>query len=159
MWSEYLEGVKDYDTDLTDTWKENAKGVLVFTGLFSATVASFIIDSYKKLSPDSGDETAFILRQLSNQLAGFANGTYPPAESYSPPPPSTSIIWVNVLWLLSFILSISCALFASLMQQWGRRYVQLPQIPIMPRERARVRSYLFFGTEKYIMRTVVEIAP
>jgi hypothetical protein len=176
MWSEYLEGVKKFDTDLTDAWKENSKGVLVFvshkllfpifvtmtdgkTGLFSATVASFIIDSYKKLSPDSGDETTFLLRQLSNQLAGFANGTYPPAQSYSPPPPSASIIWVNVLWLLSLLLSVSCALFASLMQQWGRRYLQVPQIPTVPSERARVRSYLFFGTEKYLMRMVVEIAP
>jgi hypothetical protein len=129
------------------------------TGLFSATVASFILDSYKKLSPDSGDQTTFLLGQLSNQLAGFANGTYPPAQPYSPPPLSASIIWVNVLWLLSFILSTTCALFATLMQQWARTYLQVPQIPSVPRERARVRSYLFFGTEKYLMRHAVETAP
>ncbi|KAI0287499.1 hypothetical protein BC826DRAFT_917088, partial [Russula brevipes] len=159
MWSEYLEDAKDYDTEVADAWKENAEGVLVFTGLFSATVASFILDSYKKLSPDPGDQTTFLLGQLSNQLAGFANGTYPPAQPYSSPPPSASIIWVNVLWLLSFILSTTCALFATMMQQWARRYVQVPQIPSVPRERARVRSYLFFGTEKYLMRHAVETAP
>ena len=72
MWSEYLKNVDDYDKRLTDGWKDDANGVLVFvslhllvplsvtvmicrweTGLFSATVASFIIESYKLLSPDS----------------------------------------------------------------------------------------------------------
>src|SRR5260370_15732195 len=64
MWSEYLKNVNDYDKRLTDGWKDDANGVLVFvslhplvilsitvmiweTGLFSATVASFIIESYK----------------------------------------------------------------------------------------------------------------
>jgi len=31
------------------------------TGIFSATVAAFIIESYKMLPPDSGDQTAFLL--------------------------------------------------------------------------------------------------
>ena len=30
MWSEYLEDVKKYDTALTETWKEDASGVLTF---------------------------------------------------------------------------------------------------------------------------------
>src|SRR5579863_6240196 len=30
MWSEYLEDVKEFDTALTETWKEDANGVLTF---------------------------------------------------------------------------------------------------------------------------------
>ena len=33
MWSEYLENVIDYDKRLTDGWKDDAKGVLVFVSL------------------------------------------------------------------------------------------------------------------------------
>jgi hypothetical protein len=33
MWSEYLEDVKEFDTGLTDTWKEDANGVLTFVSL------------------------------------------------------------------------------------------------------------------------------
>ena len=30
MWSEYLNNVDDYDKNLTDGWKDDANGVLVF---------------------------------------------------------------------------------------------------------------------------------
>lgn len=30
MWFEYLKDVKDYDEGITDEWKEDANGVLVF---------------------------------------------------------------------------------------------------------------------------------
>ena len=33
MWSEYLEDVKEFDTGLTETWKEDANGVLTFVSL------------------------------------------------------------------------------------------------------------------------------
>ncbi|KAF8474395.1 hypothetical protein DFH94DRAFT_695460 [Russula ochroleuca] len=82
MWSGYLKNVDEYDKRVTDGWKEDANGVLVFTGLFSATVASFIIESYKLLSPDSGNQTVFLLGQLSQQFAGYVNGTHVQPEAY-----------------------------------------------------------------------------
>jgi hypothetical protein len=129
------------------------------TALFSAIVASFIIESYKLLSPDPGSQSVFLLEQISQQFAGFANGTYVQPQSHPSPPPSTSIICVNILWLLSFLLSTTSALFATLMLQWVRIYVDLPQTPNVPKERARVRSYLFFGVEKYRMHIAVKTAP
>ena len=176
MWSEYLKNVDDYDKRLTSGWKDEANGVLVFvslrllvpvsisvtiweTGLFSAIVASFIIESYKLLSPDSGSQSVFLLKQLSQQFAGSANGTYVQPQSYPSSPPSASIICVNILWLLSFLLSTTSALFATLMLQWAHVYIDLPQTPGSPDERARIRSVLFFGTEKYYMHRAVEMAP
>jgi Family of unknown function (DUF6535) len=132
------------------------------TGLFSAIVAAFIIESYKKLSPDSGDETVVLLRQISQQLANSTNGpngTFPPAIGIQPSSPSTLLICVNAMWLMSLVFSISSALFATLLQQWARRYIQKPQIPRELNQRARVRSFLYDGTEKFRMRPVVEIAP
>jgi len=125
------------------------------TGLFSAVVASFIIESYKLLSPDPGtsqSESVFLLRQLSQQLAGFANGTYVQPQSYTPSPPSlpsASIICVNILWLLSLLLSTTSAVFATLMLQWARIFIELPQTLGVPKDRARVRSVLYFGMKKY----------
>ena len=46
-----------------------------------------------------------------------------------------------------------------MMQQWGRVYIGLPQSQIVPSDRARVRSILWFGTKKYHMDFAVEIAP
>src|SRR6266851_755309 len=134
MWNTYIEKFKEYDKRISDAWKDDATGLLVFvshnpliplfvamtkwkTGLFSAIVGAFIIESYKKLSPDSGDETVDLLKQISRQLAGF-NGTYPNLPIKEPPGPSTPIILVNAMWLMSIVLSITSALFATLLQQW-----------------------------------------
>jgi Family of unknown function (DUF6535) len=45
------------------------------------------------------------------------------------------------------------------MQQWARMYIELPQSPSIPSDRARVRSFLFLGMEKYFMHVAVETAP
>lgn len=111
------------------------------------------------LSSDSGSQTVFLLGQVSQQLAGLANGTYIPPQKYPSSPPSSSIICVNAMWLLSLVLSTTSALFATLMQQWARRYIQLPQIRSVPSERARVRSFVFLGTVKYAMHHAAETAP
>jgi hypothetical protein len=128
------------------------------TGLFSATVAAFIIEFYKKLSPDSGNQTVALLGQISQQFANFPNGTYS-ITANQPSPPSASIIWVNAMWLISLVLSLTSALMATLLQQWARRYVEMPNIPSEPKHRARIRLLLFQGTDSYKMHHVVEIAP
>ena len=45
------------------------------------------------------------------------------------------------------------------MQQWARIYIELPQSPSIPRERARVRSVLFLGMDRYFLHVAVEMAP
>ena len=45
------------------------------------------------------------------------------------------------------------------MQQWARIYLDLLETPSVPKERARVRSFLFFGVEKYRMHLAVKTAP
>jgi hypothetical protein len=111
------------------------------------------------LSPDSGDQTVFLLGQLSQQLAGVANGTNIQPQPYPSFSPSVPIVCINSIWLLSLMLSTTSALFATLSQQWARRYLQLPQISSVSRDCARVRSFLFLGTRKYQMYYAVETAP
>ncbi|KAI9439792.1 hypothetical protein H4582DRAFT_1942943 [Lactarius indigo] len=134
MWSGYMEEAEKYDTRVNDAWKDDANRVLVFAGLFSPIVATFIVESYQELSSGSasGDKTAH--------------------------PPGLSIIWVNSLWLLSLVLSISSALVVTLVQQWARRYTQLPQIPSLLGERERGRTFLFRGISIYPMRRTVTVA-
>jgi len=174
MWIEYMKDAEKYDNRAANSWKDDSNGILVFvrpnllfllfiaitsqkTGLFSATVGAFIIEFYKKLTPDRGDQTVDLLCQISQQLPNFRNGSCSSVpQTY---PPSASIIWVNAMWMISLLLSLSSALFSTLLQQWARRYVQMPQIPSKPNERARVRSFLFFGIRRFNMRTAIETAP
>jgi hypothetical protein len=125
------------------------------SGLFSVIVTVFITESYKKLSPNSGDQTVALLTQLVNSSARA------PAALQNSPPFKTpaSIVRVNVFWFLSLILSLSCALLATLMQQWARRYLEYAQHHSAPRKRARIRAYMFEGVEKFRLSGVVEALP
>ena len=131
------------------------------TGLFSATVAAFIIESYKKLSPDSGDTTVTLLAQISQQLAGVTletsqNLTAPSNASFKP---TTSAVRVNILWFLSLVLSLTSALSATLVQQWARRYLEFVQRRGAPHKRARIRAYVFDGVQGTNMYRAVEAVP
>jgi len=113
------------------------------------------------LSLNASDPTAFRVHpsQVSQQPGSLANGTHVPPLLYSSPSPTASIVWVNTLWLLSLVFSLTSALSALLMRQWSRKYTELPHIPSLSCERARVRSFLFLGTIKYEMHLAVEMIP
>jgi hypothetical protein len=176
MWTEYMQEAEKYDNRTADSWKEDSNGILVFvrpqstrpsvhrddkqkTSIFSATVAAFIIEFYKKLSPDSGDQIVDLLCQITQQLPNFRNGTCSAPQNDQSFSPSVSMIWVITMWMISLLLSLMSALFATLLQQWARGYVQNPQSLVLPNERARARSFLFFGTLRFNVRNVVEMAP
>ena len=127
------------------------------TGLFSVIVAAFIIEFYKKLSPDSGEQTVDLLGQISKQLANLPNGNLS-ITANQPSPPSASMVCANAMWLISLVLSLTSALIATLLQQWARTYVDTPNVPSEPKKRAHVRLFLFLGTESYKMRHIVQMA-
>ncbi len=177
----YLTEAEKQDTEVTESWKGDTDGILVFvspgpvpfvhihhlkyilkTGLFSATVAAFIIEIYKKLSPDSGDMTNALLTQTSVQLVNISNGTSLTSvagKSGQPFRPTASAVRVNVLWFLSLILSLDCALSATLTQQWARRYRELTQRRGAFHRRGRMRAYIFDGINRFGMARAVATIP
>jgi hypothetical protein len=127
------------------------------------TVAAFIIVSYQSLQPDSADATVRLLSQISQQLTALSNGTplpapliLPDAASFKPTP---SAVRVNLLWFVSLGMSTACALWATLMQHWARRYVQVADRPYATPEQARIRAYFVKGVEKFGLATAVEVLP
>ena len=180
----YLSEAEKSDKENSESWRANTDGVLVFvritlqpftsipysilnlglqTGVFSATVAAFIIVSYQSLQPDSADSTVRLLTQISQQLTALSNGTplptpltLPDAASFKPTP---SAVRVNALWFVSLSLSTACALWATLMQQWARRYVQIADRPFVSTEHARIRAYFADGVETFKLATAVEVLP
>ncbi|TDL27705.1 hypothetical protein BD410DRAFT_325731 [Rickenella mellea] len=86
MWSIYVVKSEKFDKVLVERWRGNMEGILIFAGLFSASLrlTAFIIESYKKLSPDSGNMTDALLAQTSSQHMDIANGTTFDISSPSP---------------------------------------------------------------------------
>ena len=79
----------------------------------------------------------------------------------SPPPfiPPNYAVWVNALWFLSLVISITCALLATLLQQWARRYLKVTQPHYSPHKRARIRAFFAEGIDKFLLPWAVEALP
>ena len=60
------------------------------------------------------------------------------------------------MWFLSLCISLSCALAATLVQQWARRYLRLSQGQRAADRRVRVRTYLLEGIHLFHTRWIVE---
>ncbi|KAI9447612.1 hypothetical protein H4582DRAFT_11093 [Lactarius indigo] len=165
LWSIYLTEGDERDQEITELWKGEADSILLFTGLFSGVVATFLSISYNDLIPSSADTTNFYLANIYQlQLAGSSspNGVIPGVVLPSSPPlftPSASAIRVNVMWFLSLILSIGSALNATLFQQWSRRYLELTRRRVAPHKRARTRAYMFNGISSFKVSRAVKTMP
>ncbi|KAF8270569.1 hypothetical protein EI94DRAFT_1798047 [Lactarius quietus] len=152
--SMYLTVAKEEDDQMAKNWTDDTGGVLVFTGLFSSIVATFISISLPGLSPDPNAPTVALLAQLVNISSGL-----PVVAQNTPFKAPASIVRVNVMWILSLILSLSCALLATLMQQWTRRYLDYAQRRGAPIMRLLIRAYILDEVEKFVMSHAVEMMP
>jgi hypothetical protein len=73
------------------------------------------------------------------------------------PPPAASIVWVNIMWLISFVLSITSTLFATLALPWVRRFTQLHRNLNTSRDRTHIRLLACCGTLRYDIHRAVSI--
>jgi hypothetical protein len=129
------------------------------TGLFSAAVASLISVSIQDIRPSSQDTSNFYLENIFQAIAdpnrpNISLPLSPP--TFSPP---NYAIWVNSLWFMSLVISLTCALLATLLQQWARRYLKVTQTRYNPHKRARIRAFFFEGVGKFLLPCAVEALP
>ncbi|KAJ7676595.1 hypothetical protein DFH06DRAFT_1034014 [Mycena polygramma] len=160
LWEIYVSEAEKYDRALVESWRSDMEGMLIFAGLFSASLTAFLMESYKTLSPDPADTTVLILTQILVQLGPSSNGSVVdvPLASSTFVPPATSLI-CNAFWFLSLGLSLSCALIATLVEQWAREFLHKANVNSDPVTRARILSYLYYGLKRFNMHAVVEVIP
>jgi hypothetical protein len=117
------------------------------------------------IRPNSQDIAAFYLARINQQLSSQSNEPQEPiptslsnnpAQSFSAP---TSAVWVNGLWFLSLVISLTCALMATLLQQWARRYLEVAYPRYSPVKRARIRTFYSEGVEDLHVPWTVEALP
>ncbi|KAF7291918.1 hypothetical protein MIND_01217200 [Mycena indigotica] len=156
LWSVYVDEAERYDKSLVASWKSDMEGMLIFAGLFSASLTAFLIESYKTLVQDPGDATVQLLEQIL--AVSSNNSTFTPTsrEAFKP---TTSSLVCNALWFISLGLSLACALVATLLEQWARDFLHRANMRSSPVVRARIYSYLYYGFRRFKMHAVVEIIP
>jgi hypothetical protein len=107
------------------------------------------------------DTSNFYLANIYQTITDPNNSNISSSPPASPPPfsPPNSAVWVNALWFLSLVISLTCALLATLLQQWARRYLKITQSHYSPHKRARIRAFFAEGVEKCLLLWAVDTLP
>ncbi|KAH8983280.1 hypothetical protein EDB92DRAFT_1951685 [Lactarius akahatsu] len=169
FWSLHKKEAKHHDEARIQSLKDDMDGVLIFAGLFSAALVSFIIDKVHDLQVNPAQQMVYyqrqnvaLLAQISNQVSHISPQVPSPSIPTPPYPdftPNSSDVRINVFWFMSLVFSLSAALLATLVQQWVRDYMHVFQRYSNPLKSARLRQYLYEGAEGWYMPAVAESVP
>ncbi|KAJ3531413.1 hypothetical protein NM688_g7579 [Phlebia brevispora] len=153
-WAAMAQTIREKDADKVKDCKEDIDTLLVFTGLFSAVMTAFVIESYQNLSPDKTDTIIHLLDRISNQTSAEDTvSSLSSAKSQTVFEPSLAATRVNQLWFASLILTLITASFGMLVKQWLREYLAVDYTS--PHERLRARQFRYPGLADF---KVFEIA-
>ena len=126
------------------------------SGLFSIVISIFLTKAIGSLRPNS---TELLLGQISLQLGQSTNTAFLPVTDILSTHPTDLDVAVNLLWALSLISSLTCALSAILVQQWIQEYSSYSRCHTVPSTRGRIRAYLFDGLSQHRLDKVINAIP
>jgi len=153
-WKLYGSEAEAYDRKYVENLRGDTESMVFLNSLFSSIVASFIIEIYKTLLPDRGEQTVGLLSQLVSQ-SSTPQPTSPANLDNQPFEPPPIAIRVNIVLFLSFFLSIMSAVACALIRQWCNEYMKNAYPRAAPHECGHVRTYLFQGLDQFQMRRVM----
>ncbi|TFY65844.1 hypothetical protein EVG20_g5237, partial [Dentipellis fragilis] len=163
VWKVYLDEAKMMDDDMVEAWKNTIDVLLVFAGLFSAVVTTFVVQSSQSLQSDYSQVSAILLTELVGLQRAVASGVPPTVVPVSQQNATSgfqvavSDQWVNRLWFISLSFSLATALISVLVKQWLQYYVS--PISGTGQEKAHIRHFRYTGLEKWHVSDIVGFLP
>ncbi|KAJ3976650.1 hypothetical protein EV361DRAFT_816327, partial [Lentinula raphanica] len=158
-WWVYLDEATAFDNDMIGELGDSLDILLVFAGLFSAVVTTFVAQTSQALSTDYGSLSASYLGEISTILRASRNSStvsqIPTTDTTFSP--DVGDIWVNGLWFTSLTIALSVALFAVLAKQWLRQYMSI--VTGTPRERTFIRQFRFDGLKVWKVQAIIGTLP
>ncbi|KAF9031979.1 hypothetical protein BDZ89DRAFT_602250 [Hymenopellis radicata] len=163
VWKTFLEEYAKFDSDRVEDWRDALDVLLVFAGLFSAVVSTFVTQTSPNLQVDYNQVTAYIVYDMLRLQQVMMDGL--PSSSVtssgitptSPVNASRTDAWVNVLWFTSLALSLTTALMAVLVKQWIHQYMAVPSGT--PCDRSRIRQFRFENIDAWHVPLIIGILP
>ncbi|KAL1730351.1 hypothetical protein EV714DRAFT_211128, partial [Schizophyllum commune] len=161
VWHMYAYEVAAFDLDTVYGWMDRLDAFLVFVGLFSTIVASFLIQSSQALQ-DYNKITASLLLELIAVQRAVAIG----ASSQDVPSSAFSLdsnagqaidVVINGLWIASLTISLASALVAVLAKQWLHRYTMSSSGT--QRDRALLQQYRYTALERWHVPFIIGSLP
>ncbi|KAI4522685.1 hypothetical protein K525DRAFT_255404 [Schizophyllum commune Loenen D] len=162
FWRVLLDEARVYDHDMVEGWRDTLDVLLVFAGLFSAVVTTFVVQSSQALMPDYSQVAASLLIEMVALQRAWANG-----GSINDVPQSTITLdsvtstrfdyWCNTLWFISLALSLSTALMAVLVKQWLQAYHS--NVSGTPQDQALSRQFRLLGIQRWNVPLIIGLLP
>ncbi|KAK0494194.1 hypothetical protein EDD18DRAFT_363444 [Armillaria luteobubalina] len=163
VWRTYLEECGAFDIQLLEGWRDGVDVLLVFAGLFSAVVTTFVVQTSQNLQVNYGQVTATLLFELIDIQRAAANGSlvndvpHSNLTPFSDFHPTISDSLINGLWFTSLSFSLATALFAVLTKQWIHQYTAVPSGT--PRDKCYVRQFRYMGLEQWGVGFIIGLLP
>ncbi|PPQ91537.1 hypothetical protein CVT25_008805 [Psilocybe cyanescens] len=132
-WTLLLEPLLKTDKARCDAWRDEVQNLLIFAGLFSAVVTTFIVESYKNLQPNPDDTVISLLSRIATHLESpLGSNSSLPSPVQPEFSPDSSSLRVNTLWFISLVLSLTTVLVGTISLQWLREHQSFSELT--PRE-------------------------
>ncbi|PBK62718.1 hypothetical protein ARMSODRAFT_839352, partial [Armillaria solidipes] len=161
FWRTYVDEATMFDGEMLNTYQDTIDVLLVFAGLFSAVLTTFVIQTSQNLQPDYTEVSASLLIELvgfqraTSNVSSIPSSPFFPTISFTPP---LAYIWVNSLWFMSLTLSLITALVAVLVKQWLHQYIATIS-DSSPRDRGRIRQSRYMGLQKWQVPMIIGLLP
>ncbi|KAK0421867.1 hypothetical protein EV421DRAFT_1952004 [Armillaria borealis] len=152
-----------HDANMVEESRDGVNVLLVFAGLFSAIVTTFVAQTSQSLQADYTEMSANLLFEMINIQRAIASSASLDTVAPSPLNPnitfiaSTTSVWVNGLWFTSLALSLTTALLSVLVKQWLHHYMALPSGT--PRERSLLQQFRYAGLQKWRVLVIIGLLP
>ncbi|KAI5885710.1 uncharacterized protein SCHCODRAFT_0238437 [Schizophyllum commune H4-8] len=158
IWRVMLDEGRIVDAAMLQRFRDHLDVDLVFAGLFSAVLTTFVVQTSQTPSTTGDTTIALLLEIIAIQRAWANDPRVDGVASFSPPPPAPSPSpWINRCWFLSLIFSLLAAFGAVVVRQWLQEYES--DIAGPPKRRALVRHFRRVGLENYKVHVIVPILP
>ncbi|KAK0492180.1 hypothetical protein EDD18DRAFT_522969 [Armillaria luteobubalina] len=162
VWKVHEDESKKHDANIVGTARDDLDLLLVFAGLFSAIVTTFVAQTYQNLQPDYP-----LCRLLFSTNRSSFNVLLPMVPQLTPSPllPQSHHCFCSRYhgclgeWTLvmSLFLSLMTALIAFIVNHWLRYYAALPSGT--PRDRSLTRQFRYAGFQKWHVQVILGLLP
>ena len=130
-------------------------------GLFSAVLTAFLVETYPMLQPDNAQISNQLLEGIYMHISASStdSGQHTPPSANPSFTPSSAARWVNILFFLSLVFSLSAATFGILVKQWLREYMKWNSTLGSPRENVLIRQIRFEAWEAWNIAATISSIP
>ncbi|KZV83579.1 hypothetical protein EXIGLDRAFT_655909, partial [Exidia glandulosa HHB12029] len=157
VWKVYQDAATKFDPVMIEGWNKTLDILLVFAGLFSAVVTSFVGQSNTQLQPDSNAYVANALFHLVKSNGSVDTLPAPPSLDAAP---TSTVVWVNALWFTSLLLSLAVAFLCILAKQWiGEYIVRTTALSNNALDWSRRRTFYFRGLNAWGLPAFLSFLP